>query len=33
MKFDLIFDIFPVSNDVTVTRNLVNDSVLFLAHG
>lgn len=33
MKVDLIFDIFSISSAVTVTRNLVNDSALFLAEG
>lgn len=33
MKVDLFFDILSISNAVTVTKNLVNDSVLFLADG
>lgn len=32
MKVDLIFDILAI-NAVTVTRNLLNDSVLFIADG
>lgn len=33
MKVDLIFDVFSISNAVTVAGNLVNYSVLFLANG
>lgn len=28
MKVDLVFDILSISNALTVTKNLVNDSVL-----
>lgn len=33
MEMDWVFDIPAISSAVTVTRNLVNDSMLFLADG